>query len=78
MYVEELLGKLEPSAIKLSSQDVILGFALHQKKCTLHKDVNNIILHAKYFIWNCRKTMRMYLLDILYLGLKILILLTKV
>ena len=55
MYVETLLETLETHPIKLTPQDIILGFGLHLDKPSAYTDLNKLILYAKYYIWICRK-----------------------
>ena len=55
LFLEKVIYKIVSSSVKLECQDVILGYSLDNKDCLKYKDVNNIILIAKNYIWNCRK-----------------------
>ena len=55
MYVETLVEKLESRPIKLTAQDITLGFGLHLNRPSAYTDVNKLILYAKYYVWICRK-----------------------
>ena len=46
---------MEQRKITLKCQEVIFGFAYNRKDYMKHKDINNLVLYTKDYIWQCRK-----------------------
>ena len=56
LFLDRNICKTEhKSNIKVKSKHIILGYSLDIDDYLKYKDINNIILVAKDYIWNCRK-----------------------
>ena len=55
MLIENVIEITELVKPKFKCQDIVIGFGFESKSCLNYKEVNNLILHTKEFIWNCRK-----------------------
>ena len=55
MFIDNVIELTENVKTNLKCQDVLFGLGFQSKICFKYKDINNLILHAKDFIWRCRK-----------------------
>ena len=55
IFVQNMIENVTSRQVNLSCQQAIFGYNFDKDDCTKYKDINNVILYVKGYIWNCRK-----------------------